>query len=125
MARFSFLEIYKRFDIFGQGVLFNAEGKETVTSCLGATLSLLVTVITIAYAWTRLNVLLEFGDTTFQETNNYRGSTLESDVYRQSDTNFNIAFSMNSLLMEDIDMHGYLEFEVDLYQSNEFRGLYN
>ena len=65
MARFSLMKIYKRFDIFGQSVSFNVDGRETVTSCMGATLSLLVAFVTIAYAWTRLNVLLELGDTTF------------------------------------------------------------
>ena len=65
MAKFSLLEVYKKFDIFGQSVAFNAGGKETVNSCIGATMSLLVTFVTIAYAWTRLDVLMQFGDTRY------------------------------------------------------------
>ena len=65
MARFSFLQTYKRFDIFGKAVSFHADGKETVNSCVGASLTFLVTFVTIAYAWTRLNVLMQFGDTNF------------------------------------------------------------
>ena len=65
MARFSLMRIYKKFDLFGKRVSFNVDGKETVTSCMGASLSFLVVFLTIAYAWTRFNVLLKFGDTTF------------------------------------------------------------
>ena len=63
MARYSLMKVYKKFDIFGQRVSLNANGKETVNSCIGATMSLLVTFVTIAYAWTRLDILLQFGDT--------------------------------------------------------------
>ena len=58
MAKFSLLEIYKKVDIFGHSVSFNANGKETVNSCIGATMTILVTFVTIAYAWTRFDILL-------------------------------------------------------------------
>ena len=96
MARASLMSFYKRFDIFGQGVSFNVDGKETVNSCIGATMSLLVTFVTVAYAWTRFSVLLEFGDTNFQEIEDYRGSAVGTEVFHQSDTNFNIAFGLKS-----------------------------
>ena len=97
MARPSLMSIYKRFDIFGQGVAFNVDGKETVNSCMGATMSLLVAFVTIAYAWTRFSVLLEFGDTKFQDSEDYRGSAIETEVFTQSDTNFNVAFGLQLL----------------------------
>ena len=65
MAKFSILEIYKKVDIFGHSVSFNANGKEKVNSCIGATISILVIFVTIAYAWTRFDVLLQFGDTRY------------------------------------------------------------
>ena len=58
MARFTLMKIYHKFDIFGQGVQFKVAGRETVTSCMGATISLLITFVTIAYAWTRFDLLL-------------------------------------------------------------------
>ena len=97
MTRASLMSAYRRFDIFGQGVAFNVAGKETVNSCMGATMSLLVAFVTIAYAWTRLNVLIEFGDTRFQEKEDYRGSAIETEVFSHSDTNFNIAFGLQPL----------------------------
>ena len=59
------MEVYKKLDIFGKSVTFNAAGRGQVNSCLGATLTLLVTVVTIAYAWTRLNVMLNYEDTRY------------------------------------------------------------
>ena len=72
MAKIALLELYKKFDVFGHSVSFNANGKETVNSCIGATMSIMVTFVTIAYAWTRFNILLQFGDTRYQETESYR-----------------------------------------------------
>ena len=97
MARISLMSVYKRFDIFGKGFSFNVDGKETVNSCMGATMSLIVAFVTLAYAWTRANVLVEFGDTRFQEREDYRGSAIDTEVFRQSDTKFNIAFGLQPL----------------------------
>ena len=93
MAKLKLLEAYKWFDIFGKGVQFNVSGNETVTSCVGATVSILVAFVTIAYAWTRFDVLMKFGDTTYQDTLDYRDD-IESEVYDQADTNFMIAFGL-------------------------------
>ena len=91
------MSIYRRFDIFGQGVSFNVDGKEKVNSCMGATMSLLVVFLTAAYAWIRFGVLLEFGDTKFQDRKDYRGSAIATEVFSQSDTNFNVAFGLRTL----------------------------
>ena len=64
-----------------------------MTSCVGATVSILVAFVTIAYAWTRFDVLRKFGDTTYQDTLDYRDD-IESEVYDQADTNFMIAFGL-------------------------------
>ena len=111
MARPSLMSVYRRFDIFGQGVSFNVDGKEKVNSCLGATMSLLIALVTITYAWTRFGVLLEFGDTKFQEKEDYRGSAIETEVFSQADTNFNIAFGLQpvpALGSEIDDLTSYL-----------------
>ena len=122
MAKFSLMKIYKRFDLFGQNVQFNVDGKQTVTSCMGATLSFVVVFLTIAYAWTRFNVLLKFGDTTFQETLDYRGSAIKSEVYAQSDTNFHLAFGLQSLFGWGIGEYGYVQFDVFLDRDEESGG---
>ena len=78
-------------------------------------MSLLIAVVTITYAWTRFGVLLEFGDTTFQEKEDYRGSAIETEVFSQADTNFNIAFGLQPLpgLPTTIDdFTSYLGFKV-------------
>ena len=115
MARASLMSVYRRFDIFGQGVSFNVDGKEKVNSCMGATMSLLVVFLTAAYAWIRFGVLLEFGDTKFQDRKDYRGSAIATEVFSQSDTNFNIAFGLQTVpgrepLIDDFT--GYLNFKV-------------
>ena len=115
MARASLMSVYRRFDIFGQGVSFNVDGKEKVNSCMGASMSLLVAVVTITYAWTRFGVLLEFGDTKFQDRKDYCGSAIETEVFSQSDTNFNIAFGLRNLgVNKKVDSYGYLELSVHL-----------
>ena len=121
MARPSLMSVYRRFDFFGKGVSFNVDGKETVNSCMGATMSLLVAFVTIAYAWTRFSVLLEFGDTKFQDREDYRGSAIETEVFSQSDTNFNIAFGLQLLpyvSSEIDDLTAYLDFSVYLFQDS-------
>ena len=95
MARFSLIESYKKFDIFGQDVTFNVNGKETVNSCIGATMTILVAFVTIAYAWIRIDVLLQFGDTRYSETVENRAD-LDTEFFNQSDTGFNIAFGLRS-----------------------------
>ena len=115
------MSVYRRFDFFGQGVSFNVDGKETVNSCMGATMSLLVAFVTIAYAWTKFGVLVEFGDTTYQETEDYRGSAIGTEVFSQSDTNFNIAFGLERLVWitpYSDDLTDYLNFTVWLIKDS-------
>ena len=95
-----------------------------MTSCMGATLSLLITFVTIAYAWTRFNLLLEFGDTTFQETQNLRGGHSESEVYGQADTNFNVAFAIRPLFSDSsVISEDYLKFNVGMETDGDNMGL--
>ena len=97
-----------------------------MNSCMGATMSLLVTFVTIAYAWTRFNVLIDFGDTKFQDREDYRGSAIETEVFNQADTNFNIAFRLQAFpfFQRRIDdFTGYLKFKVYLLKSDEPGGV--
>ena len=81
MVKFSLLEVYKKFDIFGRDVSLNVNGKVAVNSCIGATMSILVTFVTLAYAWTRFNILVQFEDTRFQETTTFR-EDYENEMFR-------------------------------------------
>ena len=54
--------------MFGHGVAFNMNGDVSVKSCLGASLSLLIITVTLYYAQLRAAVLVDYGDTTYQET---------------------------------------------------------
>ena len=69
-------------------------------------------ILTAAYAWIRIGVLLEFGDTTFQDRKDYRGSAIQTEVFGQSDTNFNIAFGLLPMPLRPFidDFTGFLDF---------------
>ena len=56
-------------------------------------MSILVAFLTIAYAWIRIDILLQFGDTRYQETVETR-EDLDTEFFNQSDTSFNIAFAL-------------------------------
>ena len=58
-----FLDMYKSFDFFGEGVSFEVNGSSTFNSCPGATLSLSIIVITVLFALNRLNALINFDET--------------------------------------------------------------
>ena len=84
-------------------------------------MSLLIAVVTITYAWTRFGVLLEFGDTKFQDSEDYRGSAIETEVFSQADTNFNIAFGLQPVPGSGTtidDFTGYFDFGVFLVKDH-------
>ena len=128
MAKFKLLDLYKGFDIFGKSVSFNANGKETVNSCMGATMSLLVAFLTLAYAWTRFEILLSFGDTRYQETTSYR-EDLENEYFEQKDTNFNLAFGLMSHNGEELypkESHeSYLHLDVQMLGEDQTLGFHD
>ena len=57
-------EIIKNFDLFGEGVSFEIEGRATKTSYLGSFISLSIIVITISYAATRFSIMRDYNDTS-------------------------------------------------------------
>ena len=130
MQKFALINIYKKFDIFGQRVTFSADGRESVTSCLGATISILVTILTFAYAWTRFDILMQFGDTKHQETLDYR-EDYDNEMFDQSDTNFNIALGMRKMIGtpnggKAVDeIYGYLDVYVFFQGQDGLIGLHN
>ena len=71
---------FRKFDIFGESVAFKIAGESSVTSCAGAIMTILITVVTLVYAQTRLQVMIDFQDTKFQETEDYR--TDLSEVFK-------------------------------------------
>ena len=62
----------RNLDIFGEGVDFSISGKHSVPSCAGAIMTAFVTVVSLVYAWTRFDVMLNYADTTFQVTEDFR-----------------------------------------------------
>ena len=63
-----------------------------MTSFAGAIMTILITIVTIVYAQTRFQVMMNFEDTRFQETEDYRTDLAE--VFKQSDTGLNIAVTV-------------------------------
>lgn len=125
----SLIEVFKRVDIFGKSVSFNISGQAASRSFIGATITVLVTFLTIAYAWMRLKVLIDFGDTRFQETEDYRDDMTEE--FAQSATLFNLAIGLDSIRgsSERVDMTGYLEMRAEmklgrLYAEEEELGMH-
>ena len=47
---FSFANKFRKLDIFGESVAFQIAGAGSVTSCAEAMMTLLITIVTIAYA---------------------------------------------------------------------------
>ena len=56
---------------------FSIAGKSSATSCVGALMTILITVVTIVYAWTRFDVMINFQDTSFMETEDIMKDTSE------------------------------------------------
>ena len=69
---FNVLSTLRNFDIFGEDVDFLISGKRSVTSFAGAMMTIFVTVVSLVYAWTRFEVMLNYADTRFQVTEDYR-----------------------------------------------------
>ena len=57
--------LFKTFDFFGQGVGFEVEGAGVKTSFFGAIISLGITIVVLAYAVNRTQIMLKMADTTF------------------------------------------------------------
>ena len=73
-------------------------------------MTILISVTTLAYAVTRFDIMINYGDTRFQETEDYRADL--NEVFTYSDTNFNIAVSMNSIA--DSKLADFSQF-LDIY----------
>ena len=59
------LNSLRNLDIFGEGVGFSISGNQSVPSYAGAIMTILITVVSLVYAWTRFEVMLSHGDTRF------------------------------------------------------------
>ena len=62
---FSVVSSLQKVDMFGQGVAFSIAGSSSVTSCAGALMTILIAVTTMAYAYTRFEVMIDYADTRF------------------------------------------------------------
>ena len=87
-------DIIKSFDLFGEGVGFEIEGRATNTSYLGSLISLAIIVITFSYAASRFTVMSDYADTSHQTTTSQSEYSQENPLtYEQ--TNFNFALSLS------------------------------
>ena len=59
----SIRNLLKSFDMFGSGVIFNIDGQETVKSYIGSFISFVMISVTLAYAFTKWQVMVNFEDT--------------------------------------------------------------
>ena len=62
---FHVFKTLRNIDIFGGGVDFSISGKQNVPSCAGAIMTVFVTIVSLVYAWTRFDVMLNYADTRF------------------------------------------------------------
>ena len=53
---------FKSFDFFGEGISFEIEGESTHRTCLGALCSIAIIIVTLSYAASRFDVMLNYGD---------------------------------------------------------------
>ena len=57
---------FKKFDLFDQRIAFKINGGEGLTSYLGASLSIMISIVTLFYAYSRFDTMLKYGDTVYQ-----------------------------------------------------------
>ena len=62
---FNIFTSLRNLDIFGEGVGFSISGNQSVPSYAGAIMTILITIISLVYAWTRFEVMLNYSDTRF------------------------------------------------------------
>ena len=71
-----FFKIFQKSDLFAQNVAFRENGGDSFTSCYGASISILITIITCIYAANKMLILKERDDTlisSYVETNVQEG----------------------------------------------------
>ncbi len=56
---------FKRFDLFDQRIGFLINVGEGLTSYLGASLSIMISIVTLFYASSRFDTMLKYGDTVY------------------------------------------------------------
>ena len=104
---------FKKVDIFGTAVSFNIGGQTTVNSILGACMSIFVVLMTLSYAYIRLQIMVDLDDSQhfkFEEI-----SLEKEEFFNQTDTNFNVAFKVAKnydWVAHEVDIEGYLVWEV-------------
>ena len=59
-----FESIFLQLDLYGQGLSFRVNGHDSFKTMFGAALSLLVTILVIAYGASKYTILVNRGDTT-------------------------------------------------------------
>ena len=62
-GKFSIRNYLKSLDMFGSGVTFNIDGEETVKSYIGSFFSFVIICVTLVYAFTKWQVMVNFEDT--------------------------------------------------------------
>ena len=61
--KISVLDYLKSLDMFGSGISFNIDGQDNVKSYIGSFFSVVLVCLTLVYAFTKWQVLLNYEDT--------------------------------------------------------------
>lgn len=88
-----FKEKYKSFDQFGQNVTFTYNGEDTFKTMFGATMSYIIIVIVLYFAYKKIDILAHRLNPTVMSTSFSRDLDAE-DPYRPQDIGFSLGFGV-------------------------------
>ena len=110
-----------QYDMFGESATFTIEDQATYNGVCGTIISLLITIIVMAYGAHRAIVVYEHGDTAFQ-TNTERDNLNKTKVFSFAETQFNIAVGISasdSYLINAEDYKRYFSFTASVFSQED------
>ena len=118
----------KSFDSFGKGVSFEIDGDSVKRSYLGAFFSIGIIVLTLSYAQNRYMSMIEYGNSSYQSTENDNVTDIENQLTHEN-TGLDIAiglFKNGEWNPHYIDPTGYIQIgfsivEWDMSRKEEMR----
>lgn len=114
---FSPSNAFKSLDMFGEGIGFSIYGRGVHQSYLGALVSLIAIVVTLSYALDRAQTMLEYNDTTHQETRTDEEYTIDAPL-EYNESGVQIAVTIVNALTFTPDLHpdGYLDVKFNIVE---------
>ena len=89
------LRLFQKSDLFAKNVAFRENRGDSFTSCYGATISILITIITCVYATNKIIILKERDDSTISQYT--ADNALDEDMHYYNETDFFIALGLKSI----------------------------